>query len=73
MDKSIDIKSDVQISILCPGPVETNFGNAANVKFKLKEADSFKVAEYTIRHFEKGDFYIVPLSAHRIFLFSVPP
>lgn len=53
-------KSDVQISILCPGPVETNFGNAANVKFKLKEADSFKVAEYTIRHFEKGDFYIVP-------------
>ena len=53
-------KSDVKISVLCPGPVETNFNNVANVKFKLREAKSFDVAKYAIRKMEKGKFYIVP-------------
>ncbi len=53
-------KSSVKISILCPGPVKTNFSSVANVKFKLKEADSSKIAKYTIKKFEKGKFYIVP-------------
>ena len=30
-------KSNVKISILCPGPVSTNFNTVANVKFSLKE------------------------------------
>lgn len=37
-------KSNVQISILCPGPVSTNFNKVANVKFKMREANSMKVA-----------------------------
>lgn len=37
-------KSKVQISILCPGPVSTNFNKVANVKFKMREANSMKVA-----------------------------
>ena len=53
-------KSNVKISILCPGPVETNFNNVANVKFKLREANSFDVAKYAIKKMEKGKFYIVP-------------
>lgn len=53
-------KSKVQISILCPGPVKTNFSKVANVKFHLREADSRKVAEYAIKKLEKGRFYIVP-------------
>ena len=53
-------KSNVQISILCPGPVETNFNKVANVKFNLREADSKKVAQYAIKELEKGKFYIVP-------------
>ena len=52
--------SKVQISILCPGPVETNFNKVANVKFKLREANSFDVAKYAIKKMEKGKFYIVP-------------
>ena len=52
--------SKVQISILCPGPVATNFNNVANVKFKLREANSFDVAKYAIKKMEKGKFYIVP-------------
>lgn len=51
-------KSKVKISILCPGPVNTNFNNVANVRFHLKEANSFEVANYTLSHLNK--FYIVP-------------
>ena len=53
-------KSKVQISILCPGPVDTNFNNVANVKFHLEEANSMDIAKYAIKKFEKGKFYIVP-------------
>lgn len=53
-------KSRVQISILCPGPVETNFNKVANVKFSLREANSMQVAKYAIKKLEKGKFYIVP-------------
>lgn len=51
-------KSNVKISILCPGPVSTNFNKVANVRFSLKERNSFEVAKYTIEHLNK--FYIVP-------------
>lgn len=53
-------KSNVQISILCPGPVSTNFNNVANVKFHMREANSQDVAKYAIKKLEKGKFYIVP-------------
>ena len=53
-------KSKVQISILCPGPVNTNFNKVANVKFNLKEADSQDVANYAIKKLEQGKFYIIP-------------
>ena len=53
-------KSEVQISILCPGPVKTNFNQVANVKFHMREANSQKVANYAIKKMQKGKFYIVP-------------
>ena len=53
-------RSKIQISILCPGPVNTNFNNVANVKFHMREANSQKVAEYAIKKMEQGKFYIVP-------------
>ena len=53
-------KSNVQISILCPGPVKTNFNNVANVKFELSSLSSEYVARYTVDKFLKGKFYIVP-------------
>ena len=52
--------SKVQISILCPGPVETNFNKVANVDFHLREANSMQVAKYAIKKLENGKFYIVP-------------
>ena len=52
--------SNVQISILCPGPVSTNFSKVANVKFHLREANSMEISKYAIKKLERGKFYIVP-------------
>ncbi len=53
-------KSDVKISILCPGPVKTNFNNVANVKFELSSLSSEYVAKYAVEKMLKNKFYIVP-------------
>ena len=53
-------KSNVQISILCPGPVNTNFNKVADVQFALKGLSSDYVAKYAVEKLFKGKFYIVP-------------
>ena len=53
-------KSNVQISVLCPGPVKTNFDNVARVNFSLKGLDSDYVAKYAIDKMLAGKFIIVP-------------
>lgn len=53
-------KSNVKISILCPGPVKTNFDDVAGVSFSLKGKTSEEVAKYTVKGMSKGKFYIVP-------------
>ena len=57
-------KSKVKISILCPGPVATNFETTANVKFQFNGTNSHDVAEYALNHLHK--FYIVPGLATKI-------
>ena len=53
-------KSKVKISILCPGPVDTNFNNVANVVFKAPSMPSEKVARYGIDKALKGKLIIIP-------------
>lgn len=53
-------KSNVKISVLCPGPVKTNFDNIAGVKFSLKGLDSDYVAKYCIDEMLRNKFIIVP-------------
>ena len=53
-------KSNVKVSLLCPGPVRTNFNNVANVKFEISSLSSEYVAKYTVKKFMKNKFYIVP-------------
>lgn len=53
-------KSNVKISVLCPGPVKTNFNNVAGVKFQLHSLTSEYVAKYTIRKMLKNKFLIIP-------------
>lgn len=53
-------KSNVKISLLCPGPVNTNFNNVAGVEFQLYSLSSERVAQYAIRKMLHNTFLIVP-------------
>ena len=53
-------KSKVKVSVLCPGPVSTNFNDVANVSFSAKSLDARTVAEYALKKAEKGKMVIIP-------------
>lgn len=53
-------KAKVKISILCPGPVDTNFNNVAKVVFKAPSMSSEKVAKYGIDKALRGKLIIIP-------------
>lgn len=46
-------KSKVRVSVLCPGPVDTNFNNVAGVKFNIASLSARYVARYAIDKFLK--------------------
>lgn len=52
--------SNKVISVLCPGPVDTNFNNRANVKFNLKSLTPRYVARYAIDKMFKKKLIIIP-------------
>ncbi len=53
-------QSSVKISVLCPGPVNTEFNSVAGVSFALKGLDSYKTAEYAIKKALKNKTVIIP-------------
>lgn len=53
-------KSNVKLSVLCPGPTATNFLSRAGVIFKTKSASSEYVAKYAIDKMLSGKKIIVP-------------
>lgn len=53
-------KSKVKVSILCPGPVDTNFNYTAGVNFSIKPMTSEYVAKYAIDKALKGKLTIIP-------------
>lgn len=54
------MKSNVKISCLCPGPVETNFNNVAGGSFNTKSSSSGYVAKYAIDNMLKNKLIIIP-------------
>lgn len=52
--------SNVVVSALCPGPVNTNFNKVAMWEFSIKEASPKYVAEYAIDKMFKKKMIIVP-------------
>lgn len=54
------MKSNVKISCLCPGPVNTNFNKVANCEFKVKSLSSEYVAKYAIDKMLKNKLLIIP-------------
>ena len=53
-------KSNVKISVLCPGPVDTNFNNVAGGHFSINSKTSEFVGSYAIRKMFKKKLIIVP-------------
>lgn len=53
-------KTNVHISVLCPGPVDTNFNNIAGVKFGIKPLKSSYVAKYAIDNLLNKKMLIIP-------------
>lgn len=53
-------KTKVHVSVLCPGPVATNFNDVAGVKFSVKPLTSAYVARYTIDEMLKNKMLIIP-------------
>lgn len=53
-------KSDVKISVFCPGPVKTNFNNVANVKFNIMSIESEYASKYAIDNMFLDKLIIVP-------------
>lgn len=52
--------SPVRVSVLCPGPVDTDFNNRAGVHFGVPAADAKYVAQYGIEQALSGKTVIVP-------------
>ena len=52
--------SNKTISVLCPGPVDTNFNSRANVSFNLKSLTPRYVARYAINKMFKRKLIIIP-------------
>ena len=68
--------SKVYIGCLCPGPVDTEFNDVANVKFSLKGISAENCANYCVDQMFKRKVTIVPtlkLKLAVIFGRLVPP
>lgn len=50
----------MHVSVLCPGPVDTNFNNVAGVKFGIKPLKSEYVAKYAIDKMFAEKLLIIP-------------
>lgn len=53
-------KINVGVSVLCPGPVQTNFNDVANVKFCIRGLTPKYVAKYAVDKTLRGKMVITP-------------
>lgn len=63
--------SNVHISMLCPGPVNTNFNNVAGVTFSLNGIPPAYCASYALKHMFRGKLTIVPSLTMKLAVNSV--
>ena len=62
-------KSKVYIGVLCPGPVDTEFNDVANVNFSMKALTPQKVAKYGIKKMFRKKMIIIPGFSVRLGVF----
>jgi len=54
------LHSKVKVSVLCPGPVKTEFDEVADVRFQMKSQSSAFVAQFAIKKALKGKLILIP-------------
>ncbi len=62
-------KKDVTVSVLCPGPVDTNFNNNLNIKYSVKPISAKYVAKYSIEKLFKKKQVIIPGIKNKLAVF----
>lgn len=63
-------KSNVIVSVLCPGPVKTDFNTKLNVNYSVTPISAEYVAKYSISKLLKGKKVIVPGIKNKIGIFA---
>lgn len=63
--------SNVSISVLCPGPVDTEFNKVANVKFGIKGLNSMDVSRYAIDNMFNEKLVIIPSIRMKVLIFLI--
>ena len=53
-------KSNVKISVLCPGPTDTGFNDRAKVEFSVKSLSSDYVTSYALKKLKRNKLLIIP-------------
>ncbi len=53
-------RSNVSITVLCPGPVDTNFNSRAGVSFSAKPISPEEAAEYAVKKALAGKLFAIP-------------
>lgn len=62
-------KSNVYVGALCPGPVDTEFNDVANVEFAIPSITPAYCAAYAIRKMKKRNIVIIPKNKMKILSF----
>ncbi len=62
-------KSGIYIGCLCPGPVNTEFNDVAEVSFSLKGVSTERVVDYAIKKMYKRKALIVPTFSLKLLIF----
>ncbi|MDE6833094.1 MAG: SDR family oxidoreductase [Ruminococcus sp.] len=63
-------KSNIKITVLCPGPVNTDFNNRAGVDFSVKPVSAEYVAEYGLKKLFQGKFFALPSLSTKVCAFG---
>ncbi len=66
VDYEIKNKYKIKVKALCPGPVDTEFNEIANSKFKLKSISPEKCVNYTIKKLKSKRIILTPTLGVRI-------
>lgn len=60
------MKTNVKISVFCPGPIDTNFNNRAGVNFSIKPKSPEYMAEYALKKAFCDKTVIIPTLSMKI-------